>query len=73
MLFRSSVSDTPTPCKPDTWIEHKEQGFFFTDYDSPFYTHDKRNRQSKKNCESVLVAFENGEPIDMFIKNWVMK
>lgn len=68
MFTRGSINEMPTPCDPNTWIEHKEQGFFFNDWNSPFYDENKRHKESRKRCESVMIAFNHCEPIQQFIQ-----
>jgi hypothetical protein len=69
MFTRATVNEAPQPCKPHTWIKFKDQAFFFNDGNSPFYDDNKKNKDSRKRCESVLIAFHHGESIERFFES----
>ena len=69
MLTRGSINEDPVVCDPNTWVEYKEQAFFFNDWNSPFYADNKRHKESRKRCESVLIAFYNHESIERFFQS----
>jgi hypothetical protein len=68
MMTRASVNDLPTPCKPDEWIQHVGQAWFFHDGNSPFHA-GKKHRDSQRRCENVLISFDNQESINQYFQN----